>query len=189
MDARFPCGRTLQAANFLRVDIRFSAWSCSTARCSRSSYRGRLDDEASCLVPIVAGWRASWYVYTTFTPIEARRAFPCFDEPRFKTPWEISIRVPQGDKAFSNAHLVEETGGPRRTEAVPFRPDCSACHPELVAFAVGPFDVYDGGAAGQGTPIRVVTPNGHAAEGQAGAEATRQVLPRLEAYTGIPVSL
>src|SRR5579863_4382394 len=27
-----------------------------------------------------------WYVFTTFTPIEARRAFPCFDDPRFKTP-------------------------------------------------------------------------------------------------------
>src|SRR5579864_5900688 len=30
-----------------------------------------------------------WYVFTTFTAIEARRAFPCFDEPRYKTPWEL----------------------------------------------------------------------------------------------------
>jgi alanyl aminopeptidase len=34
-----------------------------------------------------------WYAFTTFTPIDARRAFPCFDEPRFKTPWQFSIRI------------------------------------------------------------------------------------------------
>jgi len=32
-----------------------------------------------------------------------RRAFPCFDEPRFKTPWDISIIVPLKQSAFSNA--------------------------------------------------------------------------------------
>jgi alanyl aminopeptidase len=57
---------------------------------------------------------------------------------------------------------------------------------EVVAFAVGPFDVYEGKPAGHGTPIRVITTKGHAAEGHAAAEATVTVLPRLEAYTGIP---
>src|SRR5262249_16104251 len=44
-----------------------------------------------------------WYAFTVFTPIDARRAFPCFDEPRFKTPWSVSIRVRPTDKAFANA--------------------------------------------------------------------------------------
>ena len=35
-------------------------------------------------------------------------------------------------------------------------------------------------------PIRVITTKGHAAEGHAAAEATTAILPRLEAYTGIP---
>jgi alanyl aminopeptidase len=56
----------------------------------------------------------------------------------------------------------------------------------VVAFCVGPFDVLTGEKAGQGTPIRVITLKGHAAEGKAAAEATTEVLPRLEAYTGIP---
>ena len=32
-----------------------------------------------------------WYIYTQIEPLGARLAFPCFDEPRFKTPFKISI--------------------------------------------------------------------------------------------------
>ncbi len=46
--------------------------------------------------------------------------------------------------------------------------------------------MYEGQPAGHGTPIRVITPKGDAADGRAAAEATVAVLPRLEEYTGIP---
>jgi alanyl aminopeptidase len=140
-------------------------------------YRGRLDDKA-----VVGAYRrmveGEWYVYTTFTPIEARRVFPCFDELRLKASWEISIRVPRGSKAFSNARETAETEEPDGSKLIRF----AATEPlptELVAFAVGPFDVYE-------SPMRVITPKGHAAEGQVAAEAAAQLLPKLEAYTGIP---
>ena len=148
------------------------------------AYRGRLDDKA-----VLGAYRrkieGDWYVYTTFTPIEARRAIPCFDEPRFKTPWDISIKIPQGQKAFSNAGQVGETPASDGQRIVHFgltQPLPS----ELVAFAVGPFDVYQGQPAGHGTPVRAITPKGGAAQGKAAAETTVAVLPRLEAYTGIP---
>jgi cytosol alanyl aminopeptidase len=148
------------------------------------SYQGRLDDRA-----VMGAYRrkveGEWYVYTTFTPIEARRAIPCFDEPRFKTPWEISIKTPRDQQAFSNAAETGETTASDGQKMVHFgvtKPLPS----ELVAFAVGPFDVYRGQPAGHGTPVRAITPRGEAAEGKAAAETTVAVLPRLEEYTGIP---
>ena len=147
-------------------------------------YQGKLDEKA-----IVGPYRKKsgddWYVFTSFTPIDARRAFPCFDEPRFKMPWEMTIHVKRGDKAFANGQMTKEVEEPDGMKAVHFA-TTRPLPAEVVAFAVGPFDVYDGATAGHGTPIRVITAKGHAAEGKTAAQATVDVLPRLEAYTGIP---
>jgi cytosol alanyl aminopeptidase len=126
-----------------------------------------------------------WYAFTTFTPIDARRAFPCFDEPRFKTPWEISIRIKRTDKAFSNAAQISETDEPNGMKLVRFAPT-KPLAAEVVALCVGPFDVYEGAPAGHGTPIRVISARGQREQSKLAAQATVDVLPRLEAYTGIP---
>jgi len=148
------------------------------------SYEGKLGDKS------LAGLyrrkvEGEWYAYTTFTPIDARRAFPCFDEPRFKTPWDISIRTKRENNAFSNGRQISETDEPDGWKLVKFA-TTEPLPAELVAFALGPFDVYEGATAGQGTPVRVITAKGHAAEGRAATQATIEILPRLEAYTGIP---
>ncbi len=127
-----------------------------------------------------------WYVFTTFTPNGARDAFPCFDQPRFKTPWEFTIRVKRDLQAFTNSKAVREInepGGMKRVEFAATEPLPS----EVVAFAVGPFDILDSGETGRGrTPIRIVAPSGHAAEGEEAGRATTDVLWRIERYTGIP---
>jgi alanyl aminopeptidase len=147
-------------------------------------YQGKLDDKA-----IVGPYRKrvgdDWYVFTSFTPIDARRAFPCFDEPRFKTPWEMTIHVKRGDKAFANGKESRETDEPGGTKAVHFA-KTEPLSAEVVAFAVGPFDTTESVKAGRGTPIRVIAPRAHAAEGKAALQSTVDLLPRLEAYTGIP---
>jgi alanyl aminopeptidase len=51
------------------------------------------------------------YAYTHFEPLSARRAFPGFDEPRFKTPYDINVTIPASDVAVSNAP-VEHSGTP-----------------------------------------------------------------------------
>jgi len=127
-----------------------------------------------------------WYVYTTFTAIDARRAFPCFDEPRFKTPWEITITAPGSLMAIANTHAVSDSpaaGGWHQVRFAVTKPLPS----EVVAFAVGPFDIADGGTAGaNNVPVRVLTPRGRGAEGQLAAKSTGEILARLEEYTRIP---
>jgi len=148
-------------------------------------YTARLSDTAKS-GPYRRQTAGDWYAFTVFTPIDARRAFPCFDEPRFKTVWNMSIRVKRGDKAFSNGPETRTDDQPNGMRLFHFAPT-QKIPAEVVAFAVGPFDVYDGGHAGQrNTAVRVLTPRGRMGEGRTAADATRRVLPRLEAYTGIP---
>ena len=146
-------------------------------------YQGKLDDK-SVVGPYRKQVDGDWYVFTTFTPIDARRAFPCFDEPRFKTPWDLTIHVKQTDKAFANGKEARETLEPNGMKAIHFAVT-KPLPTEVVAFAVGPFDVLEGAPAGHGTPIRVITPKGLGSQGKTAAQASVDVLPRLEANTGI----
>src|SRR5262249_39120790 len=45
------------------------------------------------------------YAFTQFEPNDARRAYPCFDEPGFKVPFEVSITVPKGSIAVANTKV------------------------------------------------------------------------------------
>lgn len=129
---------------------------------------------------------ADWYAYTTFTPIEARRAFPCFDEPGYKAPWRVVLHVPESDTAASNSPIRSESleaGGLKRVEFDETKPIPS----EVVALVVGPFEVVDAGVAGaRRIPVRILTQRGRAQEAEAARGATAEILARLEAYTGIP---
>ena len=126
------------------------------------------------------------YVYTFFEPIDARRAFPCFDEPSFKIPWTLVFHVREHDVALGNAPVKSETpeaNGMKRVELAPSKPLPSY----LVAFVVGPFDVIDDGLAGRAnTPVRFVVPKGHADELGYAKQITPRVVGALEDYFDMP---
>ena len=128
---------------------------------------------------------AAWFAYTFFEPTAARRAFPCLDEPRFKIPWRVALRVPRGQGAWSNAPAESSHGEEGRTRVVfaESRPLPSY----LVAFVAGPFDVVDAGAVGRaGAPLRFLVPPGRGAETRAAAVALPRIVAALEEWTGIP---
>lgn len=52
------------------------------------------------------------YAVTQFESTDARRAFPCFDEPTFKAVFRITLIVDNGDTAISNGKIVSDTPGP-----------------------------------------------------------------------------
>ncbi len=129
---------------------------------------------------------ADWYAFTQFEAIYARRAFPCFDEPSFKTPWQLTIHAPKGAIAVSNTPVTVERSdgdGARTFVFAPTKPLPSY----LVAFGVGPFDVVNAGTAGRNrTAIRMIVPKGRAADARWAAESTGPILEELEKYFGIP---
>src|ERR1051326_5374023 len=49
----------------------------------------------------------NWYVYSQFETISARPAFPCFDEPGYKVPWQVTLTVPAEDKEIGRASCRE----------------------------------------------------------------------------------
>ncbi len=122
------------------------------------------------------------YLYTQFEAIDARGAFPCFDEPRFKISWAVTLHTPDELLAFSNAPVAEETAEDgwvrRRFEETPPMPSY------LVALAVGPFETVP--VADSKVPLRVITPSGKAALAHQAATVAGPLLQALEDYFGMP---
>ncbi len=125
------------------------------------------------------------YIFTQFEQIDARAAFPCFDEPSYKVPWQLTLEIPQEDEAVSNTPIEkQDSSGGRKT--LVFK-QTKPLPSYLVAFAVGPFDFVPAGFACKNhVPVRIVTPKGHANEAKYAAEVTATILSRLENYFGIP---
>ncbi|HVP62861.1 MAG TPA: M1 family metallopeptidase [Myxococcaceae bacterium] len=126
-----------------------------------------------------------WYAFTQFEQTDARRAFPCVDEPSAKIPWELTLRVPAGLTAVSNTSVASETPAGEGTKEVRFR-QTRPLPSYLVAFGVGPFEMENARPAGRRrVPVRIVAPRGRAHEGAWAARVTPEILEALEEYFGI----
>ncbi len=93
------------------------------------------------------------YAVSQMEPTDARRAFPSFDEPAYKAPFDISLIVDKGDTAISNGTIVSDTPGPgadKHTIKFSMTPKMSTY---LVAMMVGDFKCISDQE--EGIPIRV----------------------------------
>ncbi|MEO8197872.1 MAG: M1 family metallopeptidase [Thermoanaerobaculia bacterium] len=149
------------------------------------AYRGKLDAlETEGLFRQKDG--DDWYVFSQFESTFARRAFPCFDEPSYRSPWKLTLHVREGQVAVSNSPVAgerSEGNGLKAVEFAPTRPIPSY----LVALGVGPFAVVDAGTwGGSKTPVRMVVAKGKAAQTAYAVEVTGPILAALEEYFEIP---
>jgi aminopeptidase N len=124
------------------------------------------------------------FVFTQFEPNDARRAFPCFDEPGFKVPVHVTLTVPENNLAFSNMPELKKSEN-RKSGLWTYEFQSSPPLPTyLVAFAVGPFEVREG--ARDPVPIRLISLPKKSELGGIALETARAELALLADYFGVP---
>jgi puromycin-sensitive aminopeptidase len=95
---------------------------------------------------------------TQFEATDARRAFPCWDEPDFKATFAVTLVVDPDLAALSNAAEIDRSVREDGKHVVRFA-DTIKMSTYLVAFIVGPLDVTDP-VMTNGVPLRVAYPRG-----------------------------
>ena len=130
---------------------------------------------------------ADWYSWTQFESIDARAAFPGFDEPGFKVPFTVTLRTRPGQMAVSNAPQVSSTTE-NGLEVHRFAPTLPL-PTYLVAMMVGPFVSVEGVVPAtpqraKPLPIRIITTRQNAGKISYALEGTKGIVTHLERYFG-----
>ena len=118
---------------------------------------------------------------TQFEATDARRMFPCWDEPAFRAVFRLSVTVPADWAAYSNMPVAKRTvnGALATTSFLPT--------PKMPSYLVE----FTGGHLGQisgesgGTKLNVVAVKGQEQNGRQALEHARQILADYNAYFGV----
>lgn len=118
---------------------------------------------------------------------DARRAFPCWDEPAIKATFDITLVVPKDRVALSNMPVVSEQSVDDNLRSIRFdtTPIMSTY---LVAAVVGEYD-YVEAKSKDGVLVRVYTPVGKKKQGLFALDVATKVLPYYKEYFNIAYPL
>lgn len=143
----------------------------------RGFYRSKYEHEG----------KEKYLATTQFEATDARRAFPCFDEPHQKAIFDVSLIIPKGHKAISNtieSVVSEHESGYQIIEFAP-TPKMSVY---LLAFIVGDFEYIEGKSKKEKV-IRVFTTAGKKEQGRFALEVAIKCLDFYGDYFGIEYPL
>ncbi|KAK6119706.1 hypothetical protein DH2020_046552 [Rehmannia glutinosa] len=123
---------------------------------------------------------------TQFEPADARRCFPCWDEPACKATFKITLEVPSELVALSNMPIVEEKlNGNLKTVYYQESPIMSTY---LVAVVVGLFDYVEDHTP-DGITVRVYCQVGKVSQGKFALDVAVKTLGLYKEYFAVPYSL
>jgi puromycin-sensitive aminopeptidase len=141
-------------------------------------WSGKMTEGLRGLYPAGAGIAA-----TQFEAADARRVFPCLDEPGFKATWRLAVEAPKGVAILSNgAPEREEDLGARRRVHFATTPPLPTY---LVALVVGGLDAHPPVTVRR-IPVRTFAQPEKLPLTGFGQDVAVEVLPRLEDYFGVP---
>ena len=129
---------------------------------------------------------------TQFEATDARRFFPCWDEPSFRARFQLAAVVPKNWLAVSNMPIESETkidnpeiiGASGKEVRFAMTPSMASY---LNVFVAGELDLIETKAAG--TQIRAIATKGKAEWGRYALESTAQILEYYNDYFGVPYPL
>lgn len=143
----------------------------------RGFYRSRYEHEG----------KTHHMAVTQFESTDARRAFPCFDEPAHKAVFEVSLIVPEDRTVISNTLETEIAEHRAGYKVVKFAPS-PRMSSYLLAFIVGHFDKIEAKTK-DGTLVRVFTTPGKKHQAAFALECGVKCIEFYEKYFGITYPL
>ncbi len=131
--------------------------------------------------------RERYLAATQFEATEARRAFPCWDEPSLKATFQLTLTVPSDLVAISNMPVVEESEGAGGLKNVRFE-ETPVMSTYLLAFVIGDLKSVEQRAADR-TLVRVWATAGKEEQGRFALDTSVKLLEYFNDYFGTPYPL
>jgi len=120
------------------------------------------------------------YLFSQFQAVDARKAFPCWDEPIYKHEWQLSLTAPIQQVVVSNTPVKKQTmGATTKTHHFDRTPPMPSY---LLCIAAGPLESI--AITGMSVPGRVYTVKGQKHLAGLAAEYAPPLLAALEEYFG-----
>ncbi|ADM10867.1 aminopeptidase N [Encephalitozoon intestinalis ATCC 50506] len=124
-------------------------------------------------------------IYSThFEPTDARRVFPCFDQPDMKATFQISIDAPSRLVVLSNSPEEEEKREEYGDRAISYFEKTSKMSTYLVAFVIGDLNYIEDWSKG-GVRLRVYGQGEEVEWGRYGLEVAKRCIDYFSEYFGI----
>ncbi len=134
-----------------------------------------------------SGGEQRYLAATQFEATDARRAFPCWDEPARKAKFEVTLVIPSGLVAISNTAVTDESPAGPGLKSLHFA-ETPVMSTYLLAFVVGDLTHIEQQATGT-TRVGVWTTRGKEEQGQFALDTSVRLLSFFNDYFGIPFPL